>query len=204
MYYSEQVDERLIWLKFQAGDEQAYSYIYTAYFKKLFSFGLKIKPDPGLVKDCIQELFIKLWRLKENLGQPVSLKHYLYQSLRRTIFKEIAKQQYKLQVDLKDDYHFEVVLAYDLQLINLQISEARQKQLEQALKKLTKRQRDAIHLKFYGKLSYEEIAEVMEVQVKSVYNLISKALELLYQDMNRDNSLTVLAFLQLLTATYYY
>lgn len=185
----EQVEESVVWLNFQAGDEQAYSYIYTAYFQELYAFGLKITPDPNLVKDGIQELFVKLWRTKENLSQPVSIRPYLFQALRRLLLQERAKQKYTVSADWPQDYRFGVVLSHDLQLIDYQLTEARQQQLEQALKKLTKRQRDAIHLKFYGKLRYDEIAEIMEVTVKSVYNLISKALEALYQELNQANRL---------------
>ncbi len=42
---------------------------------------------------------------------------------------------------------------------------------------LTKRQREAIFLKFYNDLSYSDIASIMDLQVDSVYNVISKAIE---------------------------
>jgi RNA polymerase sigma factor (sigma-70 family) len=200
MHSSGQTDERLIWLNFQAGDQRAYSYLYDAYFKKLYRFGLKISADANLVKDCIQELFIKLWRTKENLAQPVSTKSYLFESLRRTILKELAKKHYKIESNLPEDYHFEVSLSHEFRLIDLQITEERMQQLEKALQKLTRRQRDAIHLKFYGQLSYEEIAEIMDLNVRSVYNLISKALDTLYQEINQYDSLQVLHVLLALSA----
>jgi RNA polymerase sigma factor (sigma-70 family) len=199
MHSCNPVDEKLIWLNFQAGDEQAYAYLYNAYFDKLYYHGLRIHADPSLVKDCIQELFIKVWRTKENLGQPVSIRNYLAEALKRTILKEVAKQKYTSQANLPADYYFESVLSHEKQLIDIQVSEEQMKQLETSLKKLTKRQRDAIHLKFYGKLSYEDIAEIMELNVRSVYNLISKALEVLYQEMNQHNHLQLLPLVLMLS-----
>ena len=203
IHISNPVDEKLIWLNFQAGDENAYAYLYNTYFKKLYQYGLGIYPDSNLVKDCIQELFIKVWRIKENLGQPVSIRNYLLVSLKRTIIKELAKQKYSLKADLPEDYYFEVALSHEFQLIDVQISEDRLKQLELALKKLTKRQRDAIHLKFYGKLSYEEIANIMDLNVRSVYNLISKALESLYQEINQHHNLQTVTLLMVLSSIHY-
>lgn len=194
------MDDRLIWLNFQAGDKVAYSSLYDAYFKQLYRYGLKISADANLVQDSIQELFIKLWRTRENLGQPVSTKSYLFESLRRTILKELARKHYKVQATLPDDYHFEVCLPHEFRLIDLQMTEERMLHLEKALQKLTRRQRDAIHLKFYGQLSYEEIAEIMELNVRSVYNLISKALEALYQEINQYDSLQVMHVLLALSA----
>lgn len=199
MSSNEPVDEKLIWLNFQTGDEKAYAYLFHTYFKKLYQHGFGIHPDPSLVKDCIQELFIKIWRTKENLGHPVSIRNYLFESLKRTILKELAKKKYKLTVNLSNDYYFEVVLSHELQLIDIQLSEARLKQLELAIIKLTKRQRDAIHLKFYGKLSYEEIADIMDLNVRSVYNLISKALEALYQEINQHDFLPIVSLLIVLS-----
>lgn len=203
MQASGQMDEGLIWLNFQAGDKHAYAVLYDAYFKQLYRYGLKISADANLVKDCIQELFIKLWRTRENLGQPVSTKSYLFESLRRTMLKELAKKQYQIQENLPEDYHFEVSLPEEIRLIDLQVTEERMKQLERALQKLTKRQRDAIHLKFYGQLSYEEIAEIMELNIRSVYNLVSKALEVLYQEINQYDSLQVMHVLLVLSALSY-
>jgi RNA polymerase sigma factor (sigma-70 family) len=200
MHASGQMDDRLIWLNFQAGDKVAYSSLYDAYFKQLYRYGLKISADANLVQDSIQELFIKLWRTRENLGQPVSTKSYLFESLRRTILKELARKHYKVRATLPDDYHFEVCLPHEFRLIDLQMTEERMLHLEKALQKLTRRQRDAIHLKFYGQLSYEEIAEIMELNVRSVYNLISKALEALYQEINQYDSLQVMHVLLALSA----
>jgi RNA polymerase sigma factor (sigma-70 family) len=198
-----QMDERLTWLNFQAGDQHAFSCLYDAYFKPLYRFGLKISADANLVKDCIQELFIKLWRTKENLGQPVSTKRYLFQSLRRAILRELAKKHYKMQAHLPEDYHFEVSLPHEFRLIDIQMTEERMQHLEKAMQKLTRRQRDAIHLKFYGQLSYEEIAEIMELNVRSVYNLISKALDTLYQEINQYDSLQVMHVVWMLSALPY-
>lgn len=195
-----QIDEKLIWLKFQSGDMQAYSTLYEAYFRQLYRYGMQIVADSNLVKDSTQELFLHLWRSRENLGQPVSTKSYLFESLRRTLLKELARKQYKKQEHLPEDYHFEISLPHEFNLIDLQVTEEKLKHLEKALQKLTKRQRDAIHLKFYGQLSYEEIAEIMELQVPSVYNLISKALDTLYQEMKQGDKAQVFYTLLVLTA----
>ena len=36
MQASDPVDEKLVWLRFQAGDEQAYAYLYNSYIRKLY------------------------------------------------------------------------------------------------------------------------------------------------------------------------
>ncbi len=48
--------------------------------------------------------------------------------------------------------------------------------LHQAFTKLSSRQKEVIYLRFYNQLSYEEIADVMSVQVKAIYKLMSRAI----------------------------
>ena len=55
--------------------------------------------------------------------------------------------------------------------------------IRRCLVALTKRQREAIFLRFYNDLSYSDIASIMELQVDSVYNIISKAIDSLRQKL---------------------
>ncbi|RZK52474.1 MAG: sigma-70 family RNA polymerase sigma factor [Hymenobacter sp.] len=50
-----------------------------------------------------------------------------------------------------------------------------------ALNQLSKRQREALYLRFFDDFSYERIAEVMALNIQSVRNLIFRALQVLRQ-----------------------
>jgi RNA polymerase sigma factor (sigma-70 family) len=71
-------------------------------------------------------------------------------------------------------------------LIRDQLSEDQFKSLSAALNKLSSRQREAIYLKFYQKLSSQEIADTLQIDINSLYNLISKAIEALRQAIQAD------------------
>jgi RNA polymerase sigma factor (sigma-70 family) len=77
---------------------------------------------------------------------------------------------------LSDEYNFEVVFSHEFALITSQISEEQKKNLAQALSCLTGRQREAIFLRYYEGLSYEEIATLMSVTVKTAYNFVYMAI----------------------------
>jgi RNA polymerase sigma factor (sigma-70 family) len=82
----------------------------------------------------------------------------------------------------------------DQLLIRQDIEAGVRQRLEQAIKTLTGRQREAIFLRFYEGLSYEEVAEVMGISVKATYKIMSRALLQLKQTL----SLPVLTILLLL------
>jgi RNA polymerase sigma factor (sigma-70 family) len=169
--------EQQNWLAFQQGSEQAYANIYTNNFSHLFRYGKKFTQNVELIEDCIQDLYVNLWKSRENLSIPDSVRNYLYKSLRFSIFKRLKVQEdASLDDILPDEYHYETTAPQETFLIS-EIDELEKKaKIEKALLVLSKRQREAIFLKFYGELSYQEIGELMQISVQAVYNLISKSL----------------------------
>jgi DNA-directed RNA polymerase specialized sigma24 family protein len=67
-------DNDLTWQAFKQGDRSAFEELYRKYAKVLYNYGRKLKHDPELVHDAIQDLFIELWRLREGLADIVHVK----------------------------------------------------------------------------------------------------------------------------------
>src|SRR5205085_1022777 len=84
-----------------------------------------------------------------------------------------------------DDYSFTFEVSYDNQLILEEEEQRLQKNVKEILSKLPVRQQEIVYLRFYEGLSYEEIAEVMDIAVTSVYKMWYKALENLKGELNR-------------------
>jgi RNA polymerase sigma factor (sigma-70 family) len=183
-------DEEL-WQSFKLGNEIAFGKIYDQYFNSLYNYGIKISRDKQLVKDCIQELFIELWRYKANLALVNSIKYYLFKSLRRKLVREIQNKGIFSDISA-EEYHFEMVLPYESLIVQKQISEEQSKELLKALNSLSKRQKEAIFLKFYENLSYQEVASIMSITVKSVYKVILSGIDSLRKNLKR---IYVIAFM---------
>jgi RNA polymerase sigma factor (sigma-70 family) len=75
------------------------------------------------------------------------------------------------------DFHFE--LGIDDKLTQSESFHQIKQQVEQALEKLTSRQREIIYYRFYQDLGFDEIAEIMEMQVRATYKLSARALDTL-------------------------
>ena len=178
-------DESSLWNAFRHGNEEAYAHIYENHFFALYNYGIKIIRNKELVKDCIQDLFINLWRTKENLGEVTSIKPYLYKALRHDLIRKLHGEGHKVSLSPEqgNHYDFEMVLSHEVHLIESQIEKEQKAFLLKELNTLTKRQKEVIFLKFYENLSYQEIATVMGISVDAVYNLLSLALGLLKKNM---------------------
>lgn len=172
------VDDKLLWISFKKGSESAFITIYKTYFAILYQYGFQFTKDKGLIKDAIQDLFIELRQKRNTLSNTTSIKLYLYKCIKRKILrlKEGAINNMISHQDL-DGYNFEINFSVEHLLIVKQLSEEWTKRLNQAIVKLTKRQKEAIYYYFYEDLSYREVMEMMALDnIKSARNLIYKGL----------------------------
>lgn len=179
-------DERELWRSFKSGCESSYALIYRQFFFPLYHYGLKICPDRDIVKDCLQDLFVEIWKNKENLSDTDSIKYYLFTSLKRKLIDNFARSSkftYGSAVDAALD--MEAEFSVEQQLISDQVSEEQKENILNALNRLTERQREAIVLKFYENLPNEEIASQMAISVEAVYNIVSKALGKMRQNVSK-------------------
>lgn len=151
--------------------EDFFAEIYQQMFQRLYNYGMQICGNSNLVKDCIQDLFSELWKNQKILTRIRSVKPYLLKCLKRKIKRTLGKGKH---LYIESDFEFE--MSYEIKLIQDQRYHTQQLMLHRALKALTKRQREAIFLKFYSSLSYDEVADVMQIKTKATYKLISRAL----------------------------
>lgn len=167
-----------LWRAFREGDEDAYAKIYTTYVNVLYRYGLKMTADTQLIEDGIQDLFIELWKSRARLSDTDSIKFYLFRVMRRKIYKLLTNQSMGRNNELA--LHTEPMTdSYENVLIATQETAAQEDRLRSALTILPARQREAVNLRYFHGFSYEQIADIMDINVQSVHNTLQKALKLL-------------------------
>lgn len=183
------LDDRALWNAMRSGDEQALVHIFDLYAKLLFYYGLKITFQEHLVTDAVQELFIALWRQRRRLKDVDSIKAYLFKSLRRKLVRSLSRWQYRLfSTSQSIDHVDEVVPSPEILIIARQVSEERRARLMEMLGTLTRRQREALFLRYFEEMTCGEIAVIMGLSKQAVYNLINKALKQLRSTDGRPES----------------
>lgn len=179
------VSDEGLWEVCRQGDRDAYQTLYCKYLNDLYNYGYKIVPDNVAVADHIQDLFIDLWKRKNNLSQIKNFKHYLFRSLRNRIVNEVSQRRY-LVCDMESEYgEALLVLPREHEMIESQTHSEEKERLQRAFLALSKRQKEVINLLFYEKCSYEEVAGIMGINLRSVYTLAWKALAVLRKELGR-------------------
>ena len=170
-----------LWKAFKSGDKSAFEKLYELYINDLLSYGYRVTSDRQLIRDSIQDLFLHLWQTRSNLSDTDSIRFYLYRSLCNRIIRNMEKAN---QTSIDTANLFENIigaLSIEDDLIeNEQLSE-QQVKLKQAIQQLPKRQQEIIQLRYYHDFSFEEIAEMMQINNQSVRNLLHRAITELRQ-----------------------
>jgi RNA polymerase sigma factor (sigma-70 family) len=181
------LDDSTLWLSFKKGNDLAFSILYHKYVQRLYNYGMHACRDKDLVLDCLQELFTLLWDRREKLSEVTCVNYYLFKSFRRLLMNRITVgKKFLISLSDRDSYGFDFSPSQEDALIEEEWEVERNKKIRNSLHSLTKRQREAIFLKFFNQLSYHEVAAIMDLHVDSVYNLISKSIDLLRKKLKGD------------------
>ncbi len=167
----------LLWKQLKEGNKSALERIYSTYISSLLKYGRKFSRNDQVIEDCIQDLFIELWKNREGLGMTDSIQRYLLVALRRKVIRQMDKSKKRVSDTEPTELDFEVVIAVDQKLIDLELSAERAAQVKAAMENLSKRQKEVIYLKYVSGLDYEDIGEIMDLNYQSVRNLVSNALK---------------------------
>lgn len=163
------------WASFINGNKQSLEIIYTKYYDQLLNYGLKLFSDPEIVKDCIQDLFVKLYSSKK-IKPTMHVRPYLLKSIRNILIDKLAKQ--KLLVSENDiSFHMPVdeddlekkFGSNDEELLLL-------KKLLHSYDQLSDKQKQILYFRYIQELSHKEIAEILDINEQSSMNSSSRAL----------------------------
>lgn len=194
--------EQGLWQAFRAGDRNAFAQLFHTYSDAMYAYGKKITADSELVKDTIQDVFVKLHNNRANLGETQSVKGYLLVALKRTLINHFHVSSATLlsidEMNARDetsDLRFEIELsAQDASDADLDTYEERRAQLTAALQELTPRQREAIYLYYIQEIPLNEISVLLEMNYQSTRNLLHRAMLKLRQHIT-SSSLSMSALL---------
>ena len=165
-----------LWQKFLSGDEDSFDCLYDRYVRMLFAFGLQFTYDRELVKDCIQDVFVKLYETRAQLHHVDNWKSYLHIALKNRIINVLKKEKihskYLNETDFSDydDFTVEQNMEY------IEDEQYNRQRIETVLKLLTPQQRKALHYRYIEELSLEEISIILKINYQSVQNTLQRAM----------------------------
>jgi RNA polymerase sigma factor (sigma-70 family) len=167
------LNEGLLWSEFKNSNSTAFGEIYGQYSYILLQYGKRLCPDKMVVQDAIHDLFIDLWKMRHNLTDNVSIRFYLYRSLRRRLHTA-RKQEQLHQYEALEFNQFSG--SHETSLINLEAEERQSKIVLNALTDLSGREKEVVQLRYFDNKPVKEIARLLQIKEQTVRNLLQRAL----------------------------
>ncbi|WP_183580897.1 RNA polymerase sigma factor [Mucilaginibacter sp. X5P1] len=167
-----------LWAMAINGDHQAYGSLHAILFPVLHSYILKMVKDEAVADDILQDLFIKLWQNRVNIGPINHVKSYFFTTARSITFNYFRLKKFRND-RLGKNLESEIPLSPEDILLNAEHDQALKYTMVKALNVLPARQKEILHLKYYEEMDYRKIAQITGIQYQSVINHVFRALQLL-------------------------
>lgn len=165
-----------LWNGFLKGDEIAFGKVYRRFYPSLYSYGIRMVGNRELVIDTIQDLFVKLILNYKNLHPNDNPEAYLLCAYRNKLLDAIHSlrrmetiEEYQDFFSMNEEIIHSLFAKDDTDVIN-------EKRLAIAIDSLSTRQREILYLYYIRELSYKEITVILEMNLQSCRNLLSRTL----------------------------
>lgn len=185
--YNTYTDNELVNL-LKTGDEAAFSEVYSRYWKSLFQRAHAILRNEDAAKDALQDVFISLWKRRE-VAEIIYLKAYLQQAIRFKVLHFIREE--------RTDSEFYVRLrkvTTEIIADNPLLFKEQQNLLSELVDSLPDDCKEAFLLSREEDLTYKQIAEQLNISIKTVEKRISKSLKYLRENIDMGYCLAILFF----------
>ncbi len=186
-------EERQLVFQLREGNQASFRALYSKYAPKLFAFSRKYLQSQEDAEEIVQEVFLRIWEKKNNIDANQSFSSYIFQAAKHRIFngfrKKVNEQAYLdflMSVDHSSRNFTELAVEYH---------EIKQKS-EHAIDSLPPKRQEIFRLSRETGLKNKEIAEKLQISIKTVENQMGQALKFLREELSEYQ---MLIFLLLLT-----
>jgi len=138
----------------------------------LVGFAYQYVEDHDISEDIVQEVFSKIWNNSEEIDIRTNVKSYLFGAVRNACLNHLRHEKVK-EIHIREARH-EVIDGEAF----LEMDELQQK-INTALDQLPEKRRQIFELSRFEGKKYYEIAEELNISVKTVETQMSRALKVM-------------------------
>ena len=154
-------------------EDQAIEFLFRQYYAYLCRAVYKILPDASLIEDMVQEVFLELWKKRNQINIKTSIKAYL----RRAAVNKTLNYIRDRKIIPEDEDKLPALRSAAPSISQEMEAEELQVRIDAAIDALPEKCRLIFVLSRFEEMSYKEIAQQLDISVKTVENQISKALK---------------------------
>lgn len=167
-------EEKVLFEAIKNNNEKAFETLFHRYYGHLCVFASRILQDDISAEEIVQDFFVKLWEKRAVLNIETSVKNYFFRSVKNLCLNQIQHNKTKLR-------HKQSVLsdktqqALDDNFYEIDLAD----KIEESILALPKKRQIIFRLSREDGLKYREIAEKLNVSIKTVETQMSLAIKIL-------------------------
>ena len=172
-------EDNELYLKIREGDERAFQALFRKYYGALCSFANQVLNNKELSEETVQDVFVKMWEKRQVITIETSVKNYFFRSVRNHCLNQLQHEKIKKQYAGRileaarqeidpEEYFIEVDLI---------------RRIDESIGSLPPKRREIFRLSREQGMKYKEIAEELNISVKTVEAQMGLALKHLRNEL---------------------
>lgn len=167
-----------LFIRIKESDEKAFEALFRSYYPYLCLYATRLLKDTQMAEETVQDLFARLWEKRSQTVIETSVKNYLFRSVKNQCLNYIKHNQIKLlyaqkvlaegEISNSEEYESEIELI---------------QKIEKSIESLPDKRREIFRLNRLEGLKYREIAEKLNISVKTVEAQMGLALKSLREKL---------------------
>lgn len=189
MVDDQKIKEKKLVCDLMEGDCEAFDQLFRNYNKRIYYFSKSIIKSHEEAKDIVQDVFLKIWKNRASIDARFSFKSYLftisYNIIVDTMRKRVTEQKFRDELII-NALNEESVINEELEFKELNES------YHKAVSELPPKRQQIYKLQRFESLSYQEIADKLDISVNTVRNHMTQAIRFLREKLGENTVLSLL------------
>jgi RNA polymerase sigma-70 factor (ECF subfamily) len=180
-------EDQKIFEAIRLDDRHAFEQVFRESYRPLKAYAFRFVGDLPTAENIVQDVFLKLWQNRHSLVITTSLVHYLFRSVRNHSLNHLDKNKVRsgylrLQLDRAQDNEDFSSFYPEIGLLE---------KIESAICALPAKRQEIFRLAREEGLKYREIAEKLNLSVKTVETQMTLALKQLRESLKEYHHLVL-------------
>lgn len=168
---NEYSDDEIV-MMIREGKEDFFSTIVDRYSEKIANYIFPmLQYNSVATNDCLQEIFLKVWKNLNKYQTGTNFNAWMYRLAHNLVIDTIKKNKNKDQFTTIDEEEFE----YHEDKLDQVNTTFQHDIIKKILWEIDEKYKSLILLYYYEEKSYEEIAEILDIPINTVWTLLSRA-----------------------------
>ena len=174
-------NEQQLFERLRNSDEAAFKVVYNTYYSRLYYFIFEFIPQKDIVENIVQDTFFILWDKRKKLKNNTNLASYLFTVAKNNCLYSLRDKRYKQKLFVANNLELNEI-ELNLEALNtLDTSVFAFREIEEIIEKtlegLPQQCRKVFELSRFKEMKNSEIAEELNISVKTVEGHITKSLK---------------------------